>query len=139
MSPMDYVKKEAIRVRQMYRFKRPDGTEYENHVRLHRLDETVEDLSDKNIKCEDLGMRKGQIWRQSVDKKYSPKLRKHFGEWLYHMVTDYDEDGWVHCKLYDIEKRELAPAYQSQAMERQARYINDGYELYEGKLFEESK
>jgi hypothetical protein len=138
--PGNYIKKEALRVRQMFKFKRPDGTEYENHVRSGRLDEMIEDLSVKDITCEDLGMRVGQIWRQKNELIYSPKLMKVAKEWGYYIVTNFDEDNWVYCKPYDIEKREIIGAYQSQAMERQSNYVKRReFELFEGELFKENK
>ena len=137
--PDDYLKTEALRVRQKGKFKRVDGSEYESHVGEHYSDELIADLSDKDIKCEDLGMRKGQIWRNlkgyrdpsCPDEKYE-----------YHKVTDFDKDNWVYWQPYDIEKREIIDAYQSQSMERQSSYIrrkDKECKLVEGELFKERK
>jgi len=137
--PDGYLKTEALRVRQMYRFKTPNGTEYENHVKRHYGDELIEDLSEKNIKCEDLGMRKGQIWRSLKGYK-DPSCPDE--KYEYHKVTNFDEDNWVYWQPYDIEKREIVAAYQSQSMERQSSYIrrkDKECELFEGELFKENK
>jgi len=142
MMPNNHRKTEALRVRQMFRFKRPDGAEYENPVRTGRLDKMVEDLSVKDIQCKDLGIRKGQIWKRKNDRKHSPKIIKNnpnLGEWEHCIVTKSDGDKWVFFEPYDIEKRVILDAYQSQSMERQSYYINSGFELAEGKLFKENK
>ena len=138
--PNSNLKEEALRVRRLYKFKTTDGSVYENNVALDYRDEIIEDLSDKDIKCEDLGMRKGQIWRRRNELVYSPKIIRNnpnLGEWGYKIVTHFDEDNWVYCKPFDIEKREIEDAYMSQEMQRQSSFTKRGYELFEGDLFKE--